>query len=51
MFRETGAWIEIIQIAIQIDCLHGTKYLDPDRNLDCNTDYFALCKQCISQTE
>ena len=27
-------WIKIIQIAIQIKCLHGMKYLDPECDLD-----------------
>ena len=27
-------WIRIIKIAIQIKCLHGTKFPDPDLDLD-----------------
>ena len=37
-------WIQIIRITIQIECLHRTKFLDPDRNLDRNPDNFALHK-------
>ena len=33
-------WIKIIQLAIQMKCLHGTKDLDPD--------HFAPCKQHIT---
>ena len=29
-------WIKIIEIAIQIECLHRTKFLDPDSYQDCN---------------
>ena len=29
-------WIKFIQIAIKIECLQGTKYLDSDCNLDRN---------------
>ena len=29
---------------IQIECLHGTKFLHPDRYLDCDLDNFAPCK-------
>ena len=38
-------WIKIIYIAIHIECLHKTKFLDPDRYLDCDLNNFALCKQ------
>ena len=37
-------WIKIIQIVIQIECLHGTKVLDPDGDLDCDLDNFAPCR-------
>ena len=37
----------MIQIAIQIECLRGTKFFDPDCNLDCDPGNFALCKQGI----
>ena len=30
----SNMWIEIFQIAILIECLQETKFLDPDRNLD-----------------
>ena len=40
-------WIKIIQIAIHIKCLHGTKYLDSDQDLDCDPDNFAPSKQGI----
>ena len=30
-----------IQIEIQIECLHGTLFLDPDRYLDGDLDNFA----------
>ena len=36
-------WINIIQIAIQIECLPGTKFLDQGRY----PDNFAPCKQSI----
>ena len=34
-------------IAIRIECLHmyRTKFIDPDRDLDCDPDDFATCKQ------
>ena len=35
--------IKIILIAIQIECLHRTKFIDPDRNLDSELDNFAPC--------
>ena len=38
-------WIKIIHIAIKILCLHGTKFLDPDCDLDPDLDYFAPCKR------
>ena len=31
-------WIKIIQIAIKIECLHGTTFLYPDRNHDRDPD-------------
>ena len=31
-------------IAIQIECLQKTKFLDPDSDLDRDLDNFALCK-------
>ena len=31
----------MIQIAIQMECLHGTKFCDPDRNVDRDPDKFA----------
>ena len=34
----------MIQIMIQIECLHATKIIDPDYNLDCDLDNFTLCK-------
>ena len=37
----------MIQIAIQIESLHGTKYLNPDCDLDRDPDTVALCKQGI----
>ena len=42
-------WIKIIQIEIKIKCLHWTKLIDPDGDLDCNPDNFALCKLGITQ--
>ena len=45
----SNIWIKIIQIAIQIECLHGTKFLNPDRNLD--PDKFAQCKPGIKVEE
>ena len=39
-------WIKIIQITIQIVCLHGTIFIDLDRDLD----NFAKCKQGLRQT-
>ena len=30
--------------AIHIECLHGTKFLDPDHDLDCDPDNFASYK-------
>ena len=36
-------WIKMIQITIQIECLHGTKFLDPDCNLHRHLDNFAQC--------
>ena len=39
--------IKIIQSVIQIECLHGTKFLDPDRYLDRDLDNFAPCKRGI----
>ena len=48
MTRPRGdIWIEIIQIAIKIECLHSTKFLDLDRDLDCNPDNFDLCERGI----
>ena len=38
-------WIKIIQIVIQIECLHGSKYLDPDSDPDCDPNNFAQCTQ------
>ena len=35
----------MIQIAIQIECLHWTKFQVPDCNLDQNLDTSAPCKQ------
>ena len=32
---------------IQIECLQGTKFLNPDRYLDRDLDHFAPCKQGI----
>ena len=37
-------WIKIIQIAIQIECLHRIKILDPECDLDYDPDNFAPCK-------
>ena len=34
-------WIKIMKIVIQIECLHETKFLNPDHNLDCDLDNFA----------
>ena len=34
-------WIKMIEIAIKIECLHGTKYLDQD----CDPQNFATFKQ------
>ena len=42
-------WIKIILITIQIECLHGTKFLDPDSDLDCDLDNFGPCKRGIRQ--
>ena len=41
-------WTKIIQITIQIECLHGTKYLDLDCDLDHDPDNFAPSKCGIS---
>ena len=38
-------WIKITQIEIQIECLHGTKFLNPDCNLDLDPHNFNQCKQ------
>ena len=38
----SNIWIRMIQIAIQIECLHETKCFDPD--LDRNPNNFAPCK-------
>ena len=38
-------WIKIIQIAIQIKCLHGKKIFNLDRNLHRESDNLAACKQ------
>ena len=35
------------KIAIQIQCLHGKKILDPDHYLDRDLDNFAPCKHSI----
>ena len=40
-FHPPNIWIKIKQIAFQIDCLHGTKFTDPDCNLE--RDNFAPC--------
>ena len=37
-------WIKIIQIAIQMEFLLVTKYLDTDRNLHLDLNNFAPCK-------
>ena len=37
-------WIKIIQIAIQIKCLHGTKFVDQDCDLYRNLDHLAPYK-------
>ena len=42
-------WIKIIQVPIQIECLHGIKCLDSDHVLDCNLDYLVPCKQGIRE--
>ena len=34
--------IKIIRIVIQIECLHGTKFLDPNQDLDCNLDKLGI---------
>ena len=49
-FNPSDNWIKIIQIAIQIECLHGTKFLNPDNNLDRDLDNFAQCKRGNSVT-
>ena len=36
--------IRMIQIAIQIECLHETKCFDPDPDLDRNPNNIAPCK-------
>ena len=38
-------WIKIIQIAIQIECFHRTKFLNPDLNIDRDPDNVAPCKR------
>ena len=40
----SNIWIEIIQITIQIECLHRKKFLDPDSHLDRILDNFVTCK-------
>ena len=45
--KPPNIWIKIIQIAIQIECIHGTKFLDPDRD----PDHFAPCKCGISHID
>ena len=34
---------------IQIECLHGTKFLDPDRDVVCDPDNLACKRACNSQ--
>ena len=41
-------WIKIILIPIQIECLHGTKLLNPDCDGDCDLDNLAPCKRDIT---
>ena len=41
--NQTYIWIEVIQIGIQIKCLHRTKFINPDPDLD----NFAPCKRGI----
>ena len=36
-----------IHITISMECLHGTKFIVPDRGLDRDLDNFAPCKRCI----
>ena len=43
-------WLKIIRITIQIDCLHGTKVLDSNRDLDCDLDNLSPCKRGIGLT-
>ena len=40
----------MIQFMIQIECLHGSKFLDSDQELDCDADHFALCKRDMCLT-
>ena len=43
-----------IRMSSQIPRLHGTKFLDPDRNLERDLDNFAPCKrdgQCEAWTK
>ena len=39
--------VKIIQITSSFVCLHGTKYLDLDCDLDHDLDNFAPCKRAI----
>ena len=38
-------------IAIQIECLHGTNFLDPDSDLDCDPYNFPSCKRSNSNAQ
>ena len=40
-------WIKIIQVAIQIECLHGMEFLDPDDDLYCDLNNFPPRKSGI----
>ena len=41
----------MIQIMIQIKCLHRTKFLDLDHDRDCDLDHFASGKRSICRLE
>ena len=36
--------LKLSRSRFQIKCLHGTKFLNPDLNLDCDSDSFTPCK-------
>ena len=41
----------MIQVVIQIECLHGTKFLDPDSYLDPDPDNFGPIVNWVIETD